>query len=141
MCTLSPRSFCLGTSCHARQQVSGGLHCGVEHPCTVPWAEPQAHVCQDLSATTMWHASLHACRPVPEGRPALQLTDLEVEELRKSFLSHCKLMGADAEAIAPLLDYCSKLTQNQPGPFVILLDQIAQVGLAVTCLTHGQRRC
>lgn len=62
----------------------------------------------------------------------MQLTDLEVKELRKSFLSHCNLMGADAEGIAPLLDYCSNLTNNQPGPFVILLDKIAQVGFAVT---------
>ena len=61
----------------------------------------------------------------------MQLTDLEVEELRKSFLSHCNLMGADAEAIAPLLDYCSNLTKSQPGPFVILLDKIAQVWLSL----------
>ena len=89
----------------------------------------------------MWLASLHACRPTPVGTPALQLTDLEVVELRKSFLSQCKLMGTDAEAMAPLLDYCSKLTQNQPGPFVILLDKIAQVCLAVNCLQSDQLRC
>ena len=99
------------------------------------------HAYQELLATTMWHTSLRACRPIPEGRPALQLTDLEAEELRKAFLSHCKLVGADAEAVAPLLDYCSDLSQNQPGPLVILLDEIAQVGLAVTCLTSGRHRC
>ena len=71
----------------------------------------------------------------------MQLTDLEVEELRKSFLSHCNLTGADAEAIAPLLDYCSNLTKNQPGPFVILLDKIAQVGPTVTRLYSGHRCC
>ena len=82
----------------------------------------------------MWHASLHACRPSTVDGPAMQLTDLEVKELRKSFLSYCNLTGADAEGIAPLLDYCSNLTKNQPGPFVILLDKIAQVGFAVTRL-------
>lgn len=122
-------------------QDCGGLHRGLRHPCSMQWTDMLALACQELSAAGLWHASLHACRPTPAGRPALQLTDLEVEELLKSFLSHCKVMGTDAEAIAPLLDYCSHLTQNQPGPFVILLDTIAQVGLAVTCLTSGQQWC
>ena len=122
-------------------KIAESLHHGDEHTCMVQWPRMPASARRTILTTTMWHASLHACRPTAEGRPALQLTDLEVEELRKSFLSHCKLLGADAEAMAPLLVYCSYLTQNQPGPFVILLDKIAQVGLAVTCPYSGQHCC